>query len=92
MLIRAGGLCGGVFLDENFIDLIKKKVTPKAWNFVSKCDERKFLNDNWEHGIKPQFENRSRSWSVDLPESCPLGAGNQSGGGIKRRKTLDLTT
>ncbi|CVK82888.1 hypothetical protein FPRO04_00315 [Fusarium proliferatum] len=48
-----GGLCGGVFLDEAFIKLIKNKVPKGTWNFVGHSDEKKFLNDQWEHGIKP---------------------------------------
>ncbi|WZH40085.1 mitochondrial-type heat shock 70 [Fusarium acuminatum] len=57
-----GGLCGGVFLDERFLELIKSKVAPGSWSSVSSSDEKKFLNDGWEHGIKPQFSNQNRTW------------------------------
>ncbi|KAF5714917.1 Hsp70 chaperone protein [Fusarium globosum] len=83
-----GGLCGGVFLDEAFIKLIKNKVPKGTWNFVGHSDEKKFLNDQWEHGIKPQFENQPRTWPVDLPESCSSDLST----GLKRRATLDLTS
>lgn len=85
---QLGGLCGGVFLDEAFIELIKNKVPKGTWNFVGHSDEKKFLNDQWEHGIKPQFENQPRTWPVDLPESCSSDLST----GLKRRATLDLTS
>ncbi|KAF9769155.1 hypothetical protein IL306_013482 [Fusarium sp. DS 682] len=83
-----GGLCGGVFLDEGFIKLIKNKVPKGTWNFVGHSDEKRFLNDQWEHGIKPQFENQPRTWPVDLPESCSSDLST----GSKRRTTLELTS
>ncbi|KAM0225621.1 hypothetical protein ACHAQD_000579 [Fusarium lateritium] len=49
-----GGLCGGVFLDERFLKLIKGKLAPGSWSSVSRAEEKKFLNDSWEHGIKPE--------------------------------------
>ncbi|CAM1506717.1 Fc.00g063580.m01.CDS01 [Cosmosporella sp. VM-42] len=83
-----GDLCGGVFLDAGFIDLIKKKVTAEAWGQVSKAEERKFLNDGWEHGIKPQFQNQQRTWLVDLPESCS----HKKGAGLKRKRAIELSS
>ncbi|KAF4995123.1 hypothetical protein FDECE_12894 [Fusarium decemcellulare] len=83
-----GDLCGAVFLDENFLNLIKRKLPKGSWNNVSKADEKKFLNDGWEHGIKPQFENQSRNWLIDLPENCT----GSSFKGLKRRRSLQLTS
>ncbi|KAF5017906.1 hypothetical protein F66182_10135 [Fusarium sp. NRRL 66182] len=83
-----GGLCGGVFLDENFVKLIKNKTPCGAWNLASRAQVRKFLNDEWEHGIKPQFENQDRVWPVDLPESH----NNEQSRGLKRRRTIELTS
>ncbi|KAF5001283.1 hypothetical protein FGRMN_1128 [Fusarium graminum] len=83
-----GDLCGGVFLDEGFIKLVKKKSPAGTWGSVSNSDEKKFLNDQWEHGIKPQFENQKKSWPVDLPDSC----GSNSSVGLRRRITLALTS
>ncbi|KAL4730385.1 hypothetical protein ACLX1H_002419 [Fusarium chlamydosporum] len=83
-----GGLCGAVFLDENFLKLIKSKLHPGAWKYVSKAHEKKFLNDEWEHTIKEQFgRNMGRTWLVYLPDSCSVE--DQKG---KRRKTLELTS
>ncbi|KAJ4271772.1 hypothetical protein NW762_000478 [Fusarium torreyae] len=83
-----GDLCGGVFLDEGFIKLVEEKSPKGAWVSVSKADKKNFLNDQWEHFIKPQFENQQLTWPVDLPESCR----SSSSKGLKRRETLELTS
>ncbi|UPK98618.1 hypothetical protein LCI18_009553 [Fusarium solani-melongenae] len=83
-----GDLCGAVFVDENFINLIKRKAPPGSWESVTKAEERRFLNDGWEHGIKPQFENQRRIWPVDLPDSCIKGSSK----GLKRRITVNLSS
>ncbi|CVK95020.1 related to hsp70 protein [Fusarium proliferatum] len=84
-----GGLCGGVFLDERFLLLIKRKLAPRSWESVTSAEEKKFLNECWEHGIKPQFSNQNRTWLVDLPDSCSVAG---SSGKLKRRKTLELSS
>lgn len=91
VLTMLGCLSGGVLLDEEFIKLIKEKVTKIAWESVSKKELRKFLNDEWEYAIKPQFGGQPRTWSVDLPQSCaaPKSSRGQAKG-LKRSKTLDL--
>ncbi|KAF5693353.1 Hsp70 chaperone protein [Fusarium denticulatum] len=83
-----GDLCGGVFLDEAFIKFVKIKSPRGTWRSVTKTEERKFLNDEWEHGIKPQFENQKRIWSLTLPDTCV----NPSSRGLMRRMILDLTS
>lgn len=88
-MFTSGGLCGGVLLDEEFIKLIKGKVTNAAWYNMSKTDRWKFLNDEWEHAIKPQFRGQNKNWLVELPESCQI-PGTSRNKGFKRRKTLDL--
>lgn len=91
-MVFLGGLCGGVFLDEEFLDLMRKKLGPKVWRHVSNAEQKKFLNDNWENGIKPQFKSQPRSWLVDLPESCQDIPNDEYGTmGVKRSKTLQLT-
>ncbi|KAL6919654.1 hypothetical protein FSHL1_003633 [Fusarium sambucinum] len=84
-----GDLCGGVFLDEAFMKLVKNKTPTICWASVSRLEEKKFLNDEWEHGIKPQFENQKRTWPIYLPDSC---SSNSSTSGLKRRETLELSS
>jgi hypothetical protein len=87
--MRLGDLCGGVFLDEEFLKLVKKKTPTLSWASLSRLEEKKFLNDEWEHSIKPQFENQMRTWPVYLPDSCNS---NSSTSGLKRREILELSS
>ncbi|RSL72501.1 hypothetical protein CEP51_011897 [Fusarium floridanum] len=86
--VQTGALCGGVFLDENFINLIKSKVPKGSWEQVSTAQEKRFLNDGWEHGIKPQFANQDRLWLVDLPDACKDTPSRRA----KRRRALELSS
>ncbi|KAG6041415.1 hypothetical protein E4U41_004513 [Claviceps citrina] len=80
-----GGLCGGIFLDKSFLELVEKKVGP-SWRKVSKNEELEFMNDKWEHGIKRQFRGTPRTWRVDTP-----GAVTRPGL-QKRARGIDLET
>ncbi|KAK1976354.1 hypothetical protein LZ30DRAFT_603637 [Colletotrichum cereale] len=83
-----GDLCGGVFLDEAFVNLIKDKVTPQAWDDVPKDETANVLNGDWEHGIKQQFDGQTRDWHVKLPPGCQAKGTSQRG--IKRKRNLML--
>ncbi|KAI8684417.1 hypothetical protein NCS57_00107800 [Fusarium keratoplasticum] len=65
----------------------KSPVPRGAWDQVSKAAEKRFLNDGWEHGIKPQFANQQRTWLVDLPDAC-----NDAPRKLKRRRAFELTS
>ncbi|KAK1970942.1 actin-like ATPase domain-containing protein [Colletotrichum sublineola] len=83
-----GDLCGGVFLDEAFVSLIKNKVTPQAWDKVPTDEAASVLNGDWEHGIKQQFDGQARDWHIKLPPECqPKGTPQR---GIKRKRNLML--
>lgn len=72
---------------------MKKKLGSKVWGKASGVEVTKFLHENWEHGIKPQFDSRSSSWLVDLPESFQGAHAFKNGiGGLKRQKTLELSS
>ncbi|GKT48245.1 chaperone protein DnaK [Colletotrichum spaethianum] len=83
-----GDLCGGVFLDKAFVDLIKEKVTSKAWEKVPKDEAANFLNIDWEHGVKQQFDGQVQDWQIKLPPECVTNRRSQRG--IKRKQTLML--
>ncbi|KAH7197175.1 uncharacterized protein B0J16DRAFT_377627 [Fusarium flagelliforme] len=83
-----GDLCRALFLDEGFVELVKTKIPDGTWDMVKKSDEKKFLNDQWEHGIKHQFTNQQKLWLVDLPEIC----NKSSSKGLKSRTTLEFTS
>lgn len=84
----SGGLCGGVFLDEGFVKLLKSKVEAGAWNNMPVEDVKKMLNGDWEHGIKQQFDGKPRNWHVTLPASCRLPNSQRRG---MMRQALVLT-
>ncbi|KAM0564414.1 hypothetical protein ACHAPJ_000627 [Fusarium lateritium] len=83
-----GDLCGGVFLDEAFLKLVKRKSPQGTWGSVSKADEKKFLNDDWEHTIKPRFDNQQRTERVELPDH----SSSSSSRGLRRRVALEFTS
>ncbi|OLN87951.1 Heat shock 70 kDa protein 12A 1 [Colletotrichum chlorophyti] len=85
-----GALCGGVFLDEAFIELIKNKVTPRAWAKVPVEEAANMLNCDWENGIKQRYEGQiGRTWNVRLPPECQVA--NTPKRGIKRKRNLLLS-
>ncbi|KAM0738809.1 hypothetical protein ACQRIT_006546 [Beauveria bassiana] len=70
-----GGLCGGIFVDQNFDDLITRKMGGSPWKGIDSADKRKFMKDSWENGIKSQFSGNHRSFFAEVPEGyLPDGA------------------
>lgn len=82
-----GRLCGGVFLDQAFIELMRRKVTPDVWDALPKDEVQRLLNGDWEHGIKKQFHGQQKDWIVTLPPGCRHINGNSS---FLRKQTLIL--
>ncbi|KAI0124242.1 hypothetical protein BJ170DRAFT_712255 [Xylariales sp. AK1849] len=68
-----GALCGTTFLDEDFESFMKKTITSKVWDEMDRADIAKMLNNEWEHGIKPDFDGSGKSWVVDLPKRGKRG-------------------
>ncbi|KXH26780.1 hypothetical protein CSAL01_00326 [Colletotrichum salicis] len=64
-----GRLCGGVFLDQAFVELLRRQLSPGMWDAMSKDEVQRLLNDNWEHGIKKQFYGQQKDWVVTMPQS-----------------------
>ncbi|KAM3449082.1 hypothetical protein MY3296_007197 [Beauveria thailandica] len=70
-----GGLCGGIFVDQNFDDLITHKMEGSPWKGLDSAEKRKFMKDSWENGIKSQFSGNDRSFFAEVPEGyLPDGA------------------
>ncbi|KAK1783177.1 hypothetical protein QBC45DRAFT_466942 [Copromyces sp. CBS 386.78] len=66
-----GGLCGAVFVDEAFVNMLKHKMQPKKWDMLSAETRQRLIHDEWEHGIKQRFDNKSnKTWSFNLPWEC----------------------
>jgi hypothetical protein len=68
-----GGLCGAVFLDEDFEILLKQALGNEVWNKIEPSSLRRIMNNDWENGIKRGFNGRPRSWLVTLPYECNAG-------------------
>ncbi|KAI8157119.1 hypothetical protein KHU50_009633 [Colletotrichum sp. SAR 10_65] len=81
-----GDLCGGVFLDESFIEKLKEKVTPEAWDNVPEAEARKVLNNDWENNIKTSFVGEDEDFYFGLPAECRAPGSSQRG--VKRKKNL----
>lgn len=64
---RAGKLCGAVFLDERFLQLLQSKIPHETWSRLGDNGLRRLLNDHWENGIKTQFCNDEMIWKIQLP-------------------------
>ncbi|KAF6835704.1 Hsp70 family chaperone [Colletotrichum plurivorum] len=84
-----GALCGGVFLDEEFIKLMKRKVNERNWNSLPAEEVKKMLNGDWEHGIKQQYEGQEQEWPVELPVTRQKV--DTSRRGLVKKQTLVLT-
>jgi hypothetical protein len=81
-----GKLCGAIFLDEGFVKLMQRKVGAVRWARLSPKALKKFLNDEWEHGIKRHYDG---SDSSDLQIQLPSEAEFQRG---FNQAEIDLTS
>ncbi|EEU45996.1 uncharacterized protein NECHADRAFT_79049 [Fusarium vanettenii 77-13-4] len=51
-----GDLCGAMFLDESFALLLKEKIPADIQAKMGDSGLRKFMHDEWEHGIKTSVD------------------------------------
>lgn len=68
--IHPGKLCGAVFLDQDFEELMQQMVGEGAWNNISPANVKRMMNNEWENGIKRGFDGSERTWNVTLPYDC----------------------
>ncbi|KAH0499383.1 hypothetical protein TgHK011_006583 [Trichoderma gracile] len=62
-----GRLCGATFVDERFRNLLKHKMAWGTWNKLGEDGVARLMNNEWENGIKPQFCNDGRKWTLQIP-------------------------
>ncbi|KAL7936288.1 hypothetical protein V8C35DRAFT_333334 [Trichoderma chlorosporum] len=62
-----GKLCGATFVDERFRHLLKTKMTLVSWEKLGEDGVARLINNEWENGIKPQFCNDGRKWTIQVP-------------------------
>ncbi|KAJ5603966.1 hypothetical protein N7537_006922 [Penicillium hordei] len=67
-----GALCGGIFIDEDFITKCSKRIGRK-WSHFSQAHQNAILEDEWEVDIKPRFSLRDprAKWLLSI-ENGPL--------------------
>ncbi|KAK4227811.1 heat shock 70 kDa protein 12B [Podospora fimiseda] len=67
----SGGLCGAVFVDRSFQNFLRTRLTFPIWDNIPSKEMKKFLNSEWEHGIKQEFAGEDEGpFFLDLPPSC----------------------
>ncbi|KAL7950826.1 hypothetical protein V8C42DRAFT_359648 [Trichoderma barbatum] len=62
-----GKLCGATFVDERFRHLLKNKIPLASWEKLGEDGVARLINSEWENGIKPQFCNDGRKWTIQIP-------------------------
>lgn len=69
-----------MFVDEAFVDMLKGKFGNR-WAKLRADSRHRLLHDEWEHGIKPAFDGRDKTWKLNMPFECldikSLSAGGQ---------------
>ncbi|KAK8078894.1 hypothetical protein PG994_002701 [Apiospora phragmitis] len=73
--VGIGGLCGGIFVDEAFRDIVKERLGRK-WNNLSLTGQKEIMKKEWEVGIKPRFkpDNTNREHIVSIPAEAMMGS------------------
>ncbi|KAI1104918.1 actin-like ATPase domain-containing protein [Jackrogersella minutella] len=63
-----GGLCGGIFIDQEFERMCKRRLG-RGWDRLSKIGIRDIMKGEWEQAIKPQFKvsNSKKEYIVSIP-------------------------
>lgn len=69
-----GALCGGVFPDAGFEAFLRKAMGYSHWSRMQPTTIKKMINDDWEHGIKPEFDGTDRPWFVGIPNDTKTHA------------------
>ncbi|KAI1735230.1 hypothetical protein F4680DRAFT_453138 [Xylaria scruposa] len=68
-----GALCGATFVDTAFETHMKRRVGPKSWDDMEVSAVRKMMNNEWEHGIKKDFDGSQEKYCIDLPKKNKRG-------------------
>lgn len=68
--IDSGGLCGAVFVDEAFVEVLRNKFGPARWAKLTAKSHTRLMHTEWETMIKPNFDGRPQTWEIQLPFEC----------------------
>ncbi|KAL1876468.1 hypothetical protein Daus18300_002712 [Diaporthe australafricana] len=67
-----GALCGAIFVDERFKDLLVKKlieISADAMDRVTDEEMQEMMSRNWEDEIRSQFKGAPKTWTIRHPIS-----------------------
>ncbi|KAF7552713.1 hypothetical protein G7Z17_g4127 [Cylindrodendrum hubeiense] len=78
-VVGSGGLCGGIFIDQEFQRICKARLG-RHWSSLSQTGILEIMKDEWEHGIKRHFrpEDTSKEFVVKIPAEAFKNAGASS--------------
>lgn len=86
-----GGLCGAIFVDEAFKEVLKRKFD-KRWEMMDESNRRDMIRTQWETGIKRNFKMGSdRSYNIRIPMECLLAKERRVIGAITSLPTKKIT-
>lgn len=88
-----GSLCGAVFVDDRFLDLLKNKfkgIFEGAWDSLDPEELKDIMSQNWENGIRNQFSGETRTWTVRVPHSILDGVPRDQRG--KYPKLIEISS
>lgn len=79
-----GGLCGAVFLDEEFDRKLRGWVGRQKVAAIGEIAYRKLLDDYWERSLKKDFDGTDRDWSFPTPPEWEKKKGFRAKLGLKK--------
>ncbi|CZS73222.1 unnamed protein product [Fusarium graminearum] len=67
-----GGLCGGIFLDQKFIGLLRRKFPKDITRMLAREAAQRIVKDDWESGIKTVICKESGKYEINLVYKGPV--------------------
>lgn len=72
MLTTQGGLCGGIFLDQKFLGLLRRKFPKDITRMLAREAAQRIVKDDWESGIKTAICKESDKYEINLVYKGPV--------------------
>ncbi|WXC62916.1 hypothetical protein SNK03_008734 [Fusarium graminearum] len=67
-----GGLCGGIFLDQKFLGLLRRKFPKDITRMLAREAAQRIVKDDWESGIKTVICKESGKYEINLVYKGPV--------------------
>ncbi|KAL8852862.1 MAG: hypothetical protein Q9221_002238 [Calogaya cf. arnoldii] len=75
-VVGTGGLCGGIFIDEAFENMVKSRLG-RRWNRLTQNGIKEIMKNEWEYAVKPQFKlenDTTKDYIVAVPAEAFEGS------------------